>query len=140
MSKRDDAVLIRPLTRRDHEMFNALLTSAPETCLDEQGRLASLPPAMLGQSEILVAEIGGECIGAAAIVGGELGGPFVEPTWRGRGIGRALVRQATHEARRRGLALVVLCDQDTSNFYKKCGFRVEVETETPLGPALTMSR
>lgn len=140
MSKRDDAVLIRPLRRRDDEVLETLLRNVSEGCLDGQGWFVSLPSERLRQSEFLVAELDADFVGAAAIVGGVLWGPFVEPIWRGRGVGSALVREATHEARRRGLALVVHSDQETSSFYKKCGFGVEVETETPLGLALTLSR
>ena len=58
--------------------------------------------------------------------------------WR-HGIARALVTEATHEARRQGLALVV-ARQEMREFYQKCGIEVEGVTETASGPALNMSR
>lgn len=70
----------------------------------------------------------------------ELDGLFVEPEhWR-KGIGAALVDVAVHEARRQGLAMMVIANPSAREFYEKCGFAVEGEAETRFGPALRMSR
>jgi GNAT superfamily N-acetyltransferase len=78
--------------------------------------------------------------GFAAVVGGELDGLFVEPElWR-RGVGAALVDEATLVARRKGLALTVTANPSAREFYAKCGFSLESEAQTRFGPALRMSR
>jgi GNAT superfamily N-acetyltransferase len=74
------------------------------------------------------------------VVGGELDGLFVEPDQWGRGIGRALLDAATHEARRKGLTLKLIAAPGARRFYESCGFSVEGEALTRFGPALRMSR
>lgn len=99
-----------------------------------------LPPAQIANGQVLVAELEGRTAGFAAIVGGELDGLFVEPDlWR-RGIGAALVDAATHEARRKGLALTVIANPTAREFYESCGFAFEGETQTRFGPGLRMSK
>ena len=99
-----------------------------------------LPPAQVANGQVLVAELDGRVAGFAAVVGGELDGLFVEPDlWR-RGIGAALVDAATHQARRKGLALTVIANPTARDFYESCGFSLEGETQTRFGPALRMSR
>jgi len=67
-------------------------------------------------------------------------GLFVEPElWR-CGVGAALVEAATHEARRRGLALSVVANPAARGFYERCGFSHEGEAQTRFGPALRMSK
>ena len=99
-----------------------------------------LPIEQVERGDVLVAEVGGEVAGFAALVGGELDGLFVEPArWR-EGIGRSLVEAALQEARRRGLSLTVTAAPGAKDFYENCGFRVEGDAETRFGPALRMSR
>ncbi len=103
-----------------------------------------LPPEQIARAEVLVAEVDGQVAGFAALLEEaghvEVDGLFVEPTrWR-EGIGRALVEEAVHEARRRGLALMVVASPTAREFYERCGFTVEGEAETRFGPALRMSR
>ena len=94
----------------------------------------------IANGQVHVAELGGRVAGFAAVVGGELDGLFVEPDlWR-RGIGAALVDAATHEARRRGLALTVIANPTARGFYESCGFSHEGEAQTRFGPGLRMSR
>ena len=81
-----------------------------------------LPPAQIANGQVIVAEIEGEIVGFAAVVGGELDGLFVEPDLWGGGIGRVLVDAATHEARKRGLALNVIANPRARRFYENCGF------------------
>lgn len=102
-----------------------------------------LPIEMIERDEVIVAELDGEVAGFAALLLGdhaELDGLFVEPEhWR-KGIGAALVDAVVHEARRQGLALMVVASPSAREFYEKCGFTVEGEAETRFGPALRMSR
>ena len=99
-----------------------------------------LPPAQIANGQVIVAELDGEVAGFAAVVGGELDGLFVEPDLWGGGIGRALVNAATHEARKRGLALKVIANPRARRFYEHCGFSVEGEVETRFGPGLRMTK
>ena len=99
-----------------------------------------LPIEQVERGDVLVAEVGGDIAGFAAVEGGELDGLFVEPArWR-EGIGRALVEVAVHEASRRGLSLTVTASPSAREFYENCGFRGEGDAETRFGPALRMSR
>lgn len=99
-----------------------------------------LPAEQIDRGQVIVAEVDGRVAGFAAVVGGELDGLFVEPDlWR-RGIGTALVEEAAHEARRRGLTLSVTANPGAREFYERCGFSVEGEAQTRFGPALRMSR
>src|SRR5580765_3012899 len=99
-----------------------------------------LPPAQIANGQVIVAEIDGEVVGFAAVVGGELDGLFVEPDLWGGGIGRVLVDAATHEARNRGLALKVIANPRARRFCENCGFSVEGEEQTRFGPGLRMTK
>ncbi|MBK9123197.1 MAG: GNAT family N-acetyltransferase [Chloroflexi bacterium] len=52
----------------------------------------------------------------------------VQPAVRGKGIGKAIVLWSVAEARRRGVASVIVgtgnCSLDNIAFYQKCGFRM----------------
>jgi len=103
-----------------------------------------LPLAQIERGEVIVAELDGRIAGFAAVLidadAAELDGLFVEPDlWR-QGIGAALIEEATHESRRRGLALMVVANPSAKEFYERCGFTLEGEAETSFGPALRMSR
>lgn len=104
-----------------------------------------LPPEQIALGEVLVAEMDGEIVGFAVVLDEEgraaLDGLFVDPgLWR-QGIGAALVEAVVHLARNRGLTLItVVAEPSAREFYEKCGFSVEGETETRFGPALSMSR
>ncbi len=118
-------------------VYNAHLQAHPDAI--------HLPTEQIALGAVLVAELDGEIAGFAVILDegsrAELDGLFVEPArWR-QGIGQALVREAVHLARDRGLSLVtVVAEPDARQFYEKCGFSVEGEAETRFGPALRMSR
>ena len=104
----------------------------------------ALPIEQIEQGEVAVAEMDGKLAGFSAIVVdegvAEIDGLFVEPDlWR-QGIGAALVDLAVHEARRRGLTMMVVAGPSARHFYEKCGFTVEGEAATRFGPALRMSR
>jgi GNAT superfamily N-acetyltransferase len=99
-----------------------------------------LPEGQIANGQVIVAEIGGEIAGFAAVVGGELDGLFVEPDLWGHGIGRALADAATQEARRKGFTLSVVATPRARRFYEHCGFAVEGEVQTRFGPALRMTK
>jgi GNAT superfamily N-acetyltransferase len=103
-----------------------------------------LPLAQIERGNVIVAESGGRIAGFAAVLieagTAELDGLFVEPDlWR-QGIGAALIEEAIHEARRRGLTMMVVANPSAREFYERCGFTLEGEAETRFGPALRMSR
>ena len=104
-----------------------------------------LPAEQIERGEVVVAEIDGRVAGFAAVLEEDgkavLDGLFVEPElWR-QGIGSALVADAVHQARQRGLTLMtVLAGPSAREFYEKCGFTLEGEADTRFGPALRMSR
>ena len=83
-----------------------------------------LPVGQIERGEVFVAETDGQVAGFAALIGAELDGLFVEPELWGRGIGRALVDVAVHEARRQGLSVSVIANPAALQFYEKCGFSV----------------
>ena len=103
-----------------------------------------LPIVQIERGEVFVAEMDGRAVGFAAMVAEdcnlELDGLFVEPDMWGRGIGAALVDVAAHEARRQGMALMVVANAAAREFYERCGFSLEGPAETRFGPALRMSR
>ena len=99
-----------------------------------------LPAEQIANGQVFVAEEEGQVAGFAALVDGELDGLFVEPAlWR-RGIGRLLVEEAVHEARRQGRSITVVASPTALGFYQRCGFSTEGEEQTRFGPAIRMSR
>lgn len=118
----------------------SLTDEADRPHLEAHPDAIDLPESKIANGHVWVAELDGNIAGFAAVVEGELDGLFVEPElWR-RGIGAALVETATHEARRKGLALKVIANHAARAFYERCGFAVEGETQTRFGPALRMTK
>ncbi|HEX6072267.1 MAG TPA: GNAT family N-acetyltransferase [Sphingomicrobium sp.] len=146
MSKRADTLELRIARPEEREELEDLQRRASLELSEYREQLlvnpdaVHLPPAQIANGQVIVAELGGELAGFAAVVGGELDGLFVEPDLWGRGIGRVLVDAATHEARRRGLTLKVIAAPGARPFYENCGFSVEGEARTRFGPALRMTR
>ena len=100
-----------------------------------------LPAGQIERGNVMVAEVDGRVAGFATLDGPELDGLFVEPELWKSGVGRALIEEAVHEARRRGLSLITVVANPTAlGFYEKCGFTVEGEEQTRFGPGLRMSR
>ena len=146
MSKRRETLTLRLARAEEREELEELQRRASIELPDYREQLMAfpdaihLPPAQIANGQVIVAEMGGEIAGFAAVVGGELDGLFVEPDLWGLGIGRALVDVAAHEARRRGLSLTVTANPSARRFYESCGFTLEGETQTRFGVALRMSR
>jgi GNAT superfamily N-acetyltransferase len=146
MSRRADALVIRLARPEEREELEALQRRASLALADYRDQIDAhpdaihLPPAQIANGQVLVAELDERIAGFVAVVGGELDGLFVEPAMWRRGIGRALVDEATHEARQRGLALTVVAHPAARPFYESCGVSLEGETQTRFGAALRMSR
>ena len=146
MSKRAEALRIRLATPDERLDLEALQRRASTALPEYRAKLQAhpdaieLPAEQIDRGQVIVAELDGRVAGFAAVVGAELDGLFVEPDlWR-QGIGTALVEEAAHEARRRGVTLSVTASPGAREFYETCGFSVEGEAQTRFGPALRMSR
>ena len=146
MSKRAEILSLRLARPEEHEELEHLQRRASLELDDYREQLLAnpdaihLPPAQIANGQVIVAEIDGEPIGFAALVGGELDGLFVEPDMWGAGIGRALIEAAAHEARRKGLTLTVIANPSARGFYESCGFSFESDVNTRFGVGLRMSR
>src|SRR6476620_11923251 len=105
MSKQDDILSLRLARIDEHAELEELQRRASLELPEYREQLLAnpdaihLPPAQIANGQVIVAEIDGEIVGFAAVVGGELDGLFVEPDLWGLGFGRTLVDAATHEAR-----------------------------------------
>jgi GNAT superfamily N-acetyltransferase len=146
MSKHADALILRVAYPDEREQLEDLQRRASLELAEYRDQLIAnpdaihLPPAQLANGQVIVAEVEGSLAGFAAVVGGELDGLFVEPDLWGRGIGKALVDAAAHQAREKGLTLTVVAQPGARRFYESCGFSVEGDEQTRFGPALRMSR
>lgn len=146
MSNRADPLTLRLARPEELEELEELQRRASLELPEYRDQLLAnpdaihLPPAQIANGQVIVAEIEGEIVGFAAVVGGELDGLFVEPDLWGGGIGRVLVDAATHEARKRGLALKVIANPRARRFYENCGFSVEGEEQTRFGPGIRMTK
>ena len=146
MSKHADALILRVAYPDEREQLEDLQRRASLELAEYRDQLIAnpdaihLPPAQLANGQVIVAEVEGSLAGFAAVVGGELDGLFVEPDLWGRGIGKALVDAAAHQAREKGLTLTVVAQPGARRFYESCGFSVEGDEQTRFGPAFRMSR
>lgn len=146
MSNPADSLTLRLALPAEHDALEELQRRASIELPEYRDQLIAnpdaiyLPEGQIANGQVIVAEIDREIAGFAAVVGGELDGLFVEPDLWGRGSGRALVDAATHEARKRGLALTVIANPRARRFYEHCGFRVEGEEQTRFGAALRMTK
>jgi GNAT superfamily N-acetyltransferase len=146
MSNLAESLTLRLAQPDEHEALEELLRRASAEIPEYRDQLLLqpdaiyLPEGQIANGQVIVAELHGEIAGFAAVVGGELDGLFVEPDLWGQGIGRALLDAATHQARRRGLALSVIANPRARPFYESCGFSVEGEEQTRFGLALRMTK
>jgi GNAT superfamily N-acetyltransferase len=146
MSKRAEALLIRLAQPDEREALEGLMRRASLALDEYRAELEAhpeaihLPAEQIANGDVFVAEREGRVAGFAALVGGELDSLFVEPEMWRQGIGAALVEEAVHVARLRGLSLSVVAGPGNRRFYEACGFSFEADAETRFGPALRMSR
>lgn len=146
MSDHADSLSLRLARPEEHDELEELQRHASLELPEYRDQLLLdpgaiyLPEGQIANGQVIVAEIAGEIAGFAAVVGGELDGLFVEPDLWGHGIGRALVDAATHEARRKGLALKVTANRRARRFYESCGFTVEGDEHTRFGLAIRMTK
>jgi GNAT superfamily N-acetyltransferase len=139
--------LARPEEREELEALQWRASLANENDrphLEANPDAIDLPAEQIERGEVFVAHLAGHMVGFSGTLQEdghvELDGLFVEPKMWRRGIGAALVDVAAHEARRQGVALMVVANPAAQGFYEKCGFTVEGHAETRFGPALRMSR
>jgi predicted GNAT family N-acyltransferase len=80
----------------------------------------------VGARHLLATSDTGQAVGCARLLtGGRLGRMAVLPSWRRRGVGRALLEAAVNEYRRQGCVQVTLAAQAHAiDFYRKFGFAV----------------
>jgi GNAT superfamily N-acetyltransferase len=150
MSKSAERPRIRLAAPHERDALQALQWRASLANEEDRPHLEAhpdaihLPAEQIAGGHVLVAELGDRIAGFVVVLPeeghAELDGLFVEPElWR-NGVGAALVEAATHQARKRGLALMVVANFAARGFYERCGFSLEGEAETRFGPALRMSR
>lgn len=143
-------LVIRMAVPEERDALEALQRRASLALVEYREQLEAEPDAIqlpmeqIERGQLFVAELEDRLAGFAAVLVDDdvagLDGLFVEPDlWR-RGIGTALVDVAVHEARRQGLAMMVIANPSAREFYERCGFTLEGEAETRFGPALRMSR
>ncbi len=146
MSNHADSATLRLARPEEHDALEELQRRASLELPEYRDELLLnpdaiyLPEGQIANRQVIVAELDGDIAGFAAVVGGELDGLFVEPELWGQGIGRTLVDAATHEARRKGLALTVIANPRARRFYEHCGLVLEGEEQTRFGPALRMTK
>lgn len=139
--------LARPEERDDLEALQWRASLANENDrphLEAHPDAIHLPLDQIERGEVIVSDLAGRTVGFAAVLTEanhlELDGLFVEPDMWRQGIGAVLVTAATHEARRRGLTLMVIANPHALDFYRRCGFVEEGIVQTRFGPGIRMSR
>ena len=139
--------LARPNERLDlEELQHRASRALPEyrAQLEANPEAIHLPMEHIQRGAVIVAEGVDGIAGFAVVIVGpgaaELEGLFVEPKFWLRGVGALLVEEAAHRARVAGLSLTAIAAPGAQEFYERCGFSVEGETENRFGPALLMSR
>ncbi len=100
----------------------------------------NLPELYLPSAETWVAEVGGNVVGFLALIGNEIGGLFLQPSFHGKGIGRALVDKA--QEMRGALEVEVFSNNSIGRrFYASYGFVViEEKIHEPTGQELLRLR
>jgi amino-acid N-acetyltransferase len=117
--------VLRPATIADLPSLEQLLTSAGLPLAGVSGAIATF----------VVAEHRGELIGVAGLEvcgdNGLLRSVAVAPTWRNRGLARALVNWVVAMAEERGLTAIYLLTTTAADYFPKFGF---AETTRALVP------
>jgi amino-acid N-acetyltransferase len=118
---------LRRATRGDETAVAALLTAA---ALPLDGVHEALPC-------FVVAEDAGEIVGVAGIEACGIGehallrSVAVAPTWRSRGLGRALVSRAIADAEARGARALYLLTTTAEGYFPSFGFTVTARDAVP---------
>lgn len=143
-------IKIRPARPEERDDLEALQWRASLANENDRPHLEANPDAIhlpleqIERGEVIVSELAGRTVGFAAVLTDdshlELDGLFVEPDMWRQGVGATLIAAATHEARRRGLALMVIANPHALDFYRRCGFLEEGIVQTRFGPGIRMSR
>ena len=107
-----------PVVRRAAPDDTAALTRVLEGALLDVD--ADRVRARAAAGEALRADADGTTVGALVYDGSSLVAVAVVASWRGQGVGRALVDRAHADAGR----LVADCRPTVAGFYEACGFRV----------------
>lgn len=135
--------ILRPARAADAEALQSLYVRAL-TCVAPDRAMPRRPPDRLDLSRrvgpedrILVADKAGQPVGFALLSpDGEITGPFVDPAFRRRGIGRMLAEGCEGDAR--GLdaeTLSVMADPAAAEFWRRLGFERAGDGRTAGGPA-----
>jgi amino-acid N-acetyltransferase len=109
-------VSLRPATSSDLPAVERLLTAS------------SLPLAGVAENlkTFVVAESGGELVGVAGLEvccnNALLRSTAVDPTWRGRGVGRQLVERVIADAEARGIRALYLLTTTAEHYFPSFGF------------------
>src|SRR3954453_23424109 len=96
MSKLAEGLTLRLARPEEHDLLEDLQRRASLELPEYRDHLIAqpdaiyLPEGQIANGQVIVAEVDGEIVGFAAVVGGELDGLFVEPDLWGQGIGRTL--------------------------------------------------
>jgi amino-acid N-acetyltransferase len=128
MTPKSNEATLRRATLGDETAVNALLTAA---ALPLEGVHEAL-------SGFVVAEDAGEIVGVAGVeacgVTGEhalLRSVAVAPTWRSRGLGRALVTRAIADAEARGAKALYLLTTTADGYFPSFGFTATTREAVP---------
>ena len=150
---------IRHLTVTDAPACDAIVRSLPYHFGDESGR--QMCARAVRQSDGVVAEVDGRVVGFLTLErhfdhSAEITWMAVEPSWRGRGVGHALIEQLVGRLRDEGRSLLLVMTlgpshdegsvedgyERTRRFYQSVGFIPAREWPTfwPTNPALLLVR
>lgn len=144
-----EALIIRPAALDEQRRLEALQRRASLMWEEDRQALLAHPDAIelpidqIADGRVWVAEQRGAVVGFSVLLPGndgaiELDGLFVEPDFRGKGIGRQLVAHAVAMARDAGAgSLRVVANPRAAGFYAACGFEIIGEEQTRFGRALS---
>jgi len=122
---------LRPATAGDLAAVERLLTAS---ALPLDGVRDALPSFVVAEHDgALVGVAGLEPCGRHAV----LRSVAVEPTWRSRGLGRALVQRMIAEAERRGCPALYLLTTTAERYFPSFGFHEVSRAEVPADVAAT---
>lgn len=122
-----------------HEASELLIALRAEVFVHEQGVPAHLEQDGLDAqcAHALVVDATGKAVGTGRLMpDGRIGRMAVRQSWRGRGVGGAILAALVRESRRRGMAEVYLhAQRHARDFYARQGFTDEGEPFEEAGIA-----